>query len=242
MGLITLEPKGKVVFVGDTHGDLEASQKVINSYLNPNTRICFLGDYVDRGPDSRGNLNFLLTIQRKNKAQIHLLKGNHETFHLKPFSPADFWLSLNEGELQKYVGALDKFPLAISVGDIIALHGALPNINDLKEIDNLLPQDPNFKAIVWGDLTEQSGADGQGIWGGTRARFGPEYFARVMARVGKSVLIRSHDPRAEGSMYNNKALTIFTSCAYGTNRTVAIANFDQNPRIKSIEDLTIEEI
>ena len=38
----------KVIFVGDTQGDLEASQKVIKDYLKPGNKIVFLGNYVNR--------------------------------------------------------------------------------------------------------------------------------------------------------------------------------------------------
>jgi len=57
--LIQLE-SGKIIFVGDTHGDLEATEKIINRYLKPRNKLVFLGDYVDRGPASLDNINFLL--------------------------------------------------------------------------------------------------------------------------------------------------------------------------------------
>ncbi len=53
--LIEIKKAKKVIFVGDTHGDLEASQKVIKDYLKPGNKIVFLGDYVDRGPYLREN-------------------------------------------------------------------------------------------------------------------------------------------------------------------------------------------
>lgn len=47
--LIRLPPRGGVVFVGDTHGDLDATEQVTRRYLKESCRIVFLGDYVDRG-------------------------------------------------------------------------------------------------------------------------------------------------------------------------------------------------
>ena len=49
----------KAIFVGDTHGDLEATTTVIDKYLKENNQVVFLGDYVDRGPASRENIDFL---------------------------------------------------------------------------------------------------------------------------------------------------------------------------------------
>ena len=61
--LIEIKKAKKVIFVGDTHGDLEASQKVIKNYLKEGNIIVFLGDYVDRGSYSKENIDFLLEIK-----------------------------------------------------------------------------------------------------------------------------------------------------------------------------------
>ena len=40
-------------------------------------RLIFLGDYIDRGPDSKGVLDLMLQLQRDNPANVFLM-GNHE--------------------------------------------------------------------------------------------------------------------------------------------------------------------
>lgn len=82
----------------------------------------------------------------------------------------------------------------------------------------------------------------RGIFNSWRPTFGREHFYKAMKRLKKSVLIRSHDPRAKRSMFNNKCLTLFSSCAYGTERIVALADFTNGKRIKSVDDLVIETI
>ncbi len=241
MNLITLNPEGRYVFVGDTHGDLSASTKVIQKYLDTHTKICFLGDYVDRGPDSRGNVEFLWHQKEEHPKNIFLIKGNHETYHLKKFYPADFWESLSEVEKGKYGRKFDPLPLAISIGDIIGVHGALPDITNLEEINSIKEGEDNWGALVWGDfINYDKDADGQGKWKHTRPEYGRKYFDRVMENIGKSVLIRGHDPTAPKKLFGNHCLTIFTSCAYG-ERKIAIADFDKGP-IKTIEDLVIRTI
>jgi predicted phosphodiesterase len=238
MKLLELEPKGKFVFVGDTHGDVDASRQVISQYLNPNTRICFLGDYVDKGPASKKNIAYLLKIKEQNPERVILLQGNHENYPVYNFSPADFWEWRLDSERKEYHDIFREFPLVASVGNIIALHGALPNINCLKDIEQIKEKDDNWTAITWGDLYEGEKDYFYTIYG--RPRYGRNYFNNIMGRLGKKILIRSHDPGAREKMFDNQCLTIFTSCAYGRKRTVAIADF--NRRIESVEDLIIEGI
>jgi serine/threonine protein phosphatase 1 len=45
-------------------------------------RYVFLGDYIDRGPDSRGSVQFLLNFQRAHADRDVFLKGNHEDLML----------------------------------------------------------------------------------------------------------------------------------------------------------------
>src|SRR3972149_3094848 len=81
--LIHLPSEGKVVFVGDTHGDLDASQQVIHQYLKKPYRIVFMGDYVDRGEYSEENIQYLFGMKLKHPDQLFLLAGNHEGFMVK---------------------------------------------------------------------------------------------------------------------------------------------------------------
>ena len=61
---------------------------------NLQTQLVFLGDYVDRGPDSKGVVDRLLTIAQTHPNAV-FLKGNHEAAMLDFLSdPADMrhWL------------------------------------------------------------------------------------------------------------------------------------------------------
>ena len=47
--------------------------------VRPNDEIVFLGDYIDRGPDSHGVVSYLIKLRdylKENK--LVFLKGNHE--------------------------------------------------------------------------------------------------------------------------------------------------------------------
>ena len=63
--------------IGDIHGCKKSLKAIFRhqSFSNKDT-IIFLGDYVDRGPNSKGVINF---IQKQAKTyQCHFLRGNHE--------------------------------------------------------------------------------------------------------------------------------------------------------------------
>jgi serine/threonine protein phosphatase 1 len=65
--------------IGDIHGCLDKLQRLLDvlRYDPAADRLIFLGDYIDRGPDSKGVVDLLLGLQGENSANIFLM-GNHE--------------------------------------------------------------------------------------------------------------------------------------------------------------------
>jgi serine/threonine protein phosphatase 1 len=75
----------RIYAVGDVHGCadlLNALLKRIDDDLKTrpiaHSLQVFLGDYIDRGPDSRGVLDLLIERRQRNKTVF--LKGNHELY------------------------------------------------------------------------------------------------------------------------------------------------------------------
>jgi serine/threonine protein phosphatase 1 len=69
----------KIFAIGDIHGckyhlDRMMAMLDINS---ENDTLIFIGDYIDRGPDSKGVVDTLLDIKKRIKNAV-FLKGNHE--------------------------------------------------------------------------------------------------------------------------------------------------------------------
>ncbi len=241
--LIRLE-SGRAIFVGDTHGDLEATRTVIARYLNSKTQIVFLGDYVDRGPKSAENLNSLLRLKLEHPDNLFLLMGNHEGQGAISFHPADFWEGLDRERRTQYAIALSRMPLAASTPNgIIALHGALPDVETLEDLEKIEFGGQQWQQITWGDWQEEDGGYlGDDLLTG-RPQFGQGWFDEMMRRLKKNVLIRSHQPNARQAIYGRRCLTIFTSSAYRElipRRTIAIADLERE--VKTVDDLVIETV
>ena len=238
--LIEIPASGQTIFVGDTHGDFDATSIIAKSYLGDDRTLVFLGDYVDRGRNSQANINYLLCLKLAYPGNLFLLQGNHEGYGIFQFYPADFWETVGQELRKVYERVLLKLPLAVATGNIIGLHGALPDIKTVSDINRIQAGDEEWKQITWGDWQDVDG-DYLGIDRYTgRPQFGRTYFDRLMKRFEKNVLIRSHQPGTAQAMYDNRCLTIFTSYAYMPTRTIAIANLEEE--IKTVDDLVIQMI
>ncbi|MER8676953.1 MULTISPECIES: metallophosphoesterase family protein [unclassified Mesorhizobium] len=70
--------------IGDVHGRLDllaAMHRRIESELEykptSDWRVIHLGDYVDRGPESKGVIDFLIEVQKRDPRHL-MLAGNHD--------------------------------------------------------------------------------------------------------------------------------------------------------------------
>lgn len=89
----------KTLVVADVHGHSELLIKAIDYYKTlKDTRLVFVGDYIDRGPNSYGCLNLVKDLVASDPEHIVALMGNHEEMFL------DF---LNTGFFNVSNGLLD---------------------------------------------------------------------------------------------------------------------------------------
>lgn len=67
------------IAISDIHGCAETFRALLEQQvqLSPHDELYLLGDYVDRGPDSKGVLDHILQLKQAGY-QVHCLKGNHE--------------------------------------------------------------------------------------------------------------------------------------------------------------------
>jgi len=89
-------PGSRLYAIGDIHGRLDLLKRLLtlirdDAARRPSARkaVIYLGDYVDRGPDSKGVIDLLLSRPMQNAGfeEIHLM-GNHEDALLQFFADA----------------------------------------------------------------------------------------------------------------------------------------------------------
>jgi serine/threonine protein phosphatase 1 len=100
---------GRVVYaVGDVHGRLDLLDPLLSTIARDVTvsrpdqtpLLIFLGDYVDRGPESAGVIDRVLSLQGRTNIETRALKGNHEEALLEFLAQPTFgptWLDHGGG-------------------------------------------------------------------------------------------------------------------------------------------------
>ena len=134
---------GRTLAIGDIHGSLVALETLAQEMnFSKEDTLIFLGDYVDRGPQSKGVLDWLMDHQEK--LNIITLKGNHEIMMLDAIDDLtlfSFW-AMNGGietlhsfgclpeEIdRKYLDFMDNCQLYHETKDHIFIHaGCVPDL------------------------------------------------------------------------------------------------------------------
>lgn len=78
------------IAIGDIHGCLTALRTLLEALeLTSADTLIYLGDYVDKGPDTNGVIEHLLHFE--TSAEQIYLQGNHELLMLAARSQEDMW-------------------------------------------------------------------------------------------------------------------------------------------------------
>jgi serine/threonine protein phosphatase 1 len=128
--------------IGDIHGCIKTLVYILSKVIkfNANDSIYFLGDYIDRGTDSKAVLDFLINLQSSD-SNATFLRGNHEDMALNSYkSESDFGLwMMNGGEQtlrsfgvknildlpEKYSAFLHSTHFYMQLDDFILVHAGL---------------------------------------------------------------------------------------------------------------------
>ena len=114
------------IAIGDIHGNLSALVDLLNQIRRECGRtdtVVFLGDYIDRGPDSKGCVDAILEFRTEVPAEVLCLLGNHEDWMLRSMRDhrSHSWL-LGMGALT----TIDSYSTdaALTIGEAVARLGA----------------------------------------------------------------------------------------------------------------------
>lgn len=98
--------KGKIFIVGDIHGCLSMLKTLMDKIdWDPALdQLIFIGDYIDRGEDPKGVVDFVLNL-KKQSSLVRCLGGNHEKMLLDYLSGVDrqsFLMNGGDATLRSY--------------------------------------------------------------------------------------------------------------------------------------------
>jgi len=90
----------RIYAIGDIHGSLDKLRSLLarceHDAAGAPMRLVFIGDYIDRGPDSRGVIEHVMALQQRLGDSVVALMGNHEAMALATIDekiPAGTWLT-----------------------------------------------------------------------------------------------------------------------------------------------------
>lgn len=139
----------RLIAIGDIHGCRAALAALIDAIRpQPDDRIVALGDFIDRGPDSRGVIDDLITLSRR--CRLIPIRGNHEEMLLGGLSgatPFRWWLEHGGEETLASYGCDGDFTRSEALRRIPGEHYAFLNeTRDYFETDRHFLTHANYVA------------------------------------------------------------------------------------------------
>lgn len=140
---------GRTIAIGDIHGCSTALQALLRAVEpRPDDLIVTLGDYVNRGPDSRGVLDRLIDLRRRSRL-ISIL-GNHDEMQLQSQGRASSLAPRDSAALLTRVArSVDRLSIALTEGQLAFLEGCV----DAYETDEHIFVHASYNPIL--PLSEQ---------------------------------------------------------------------------------------
>ncbi len=140
------------IVISDIHGCLKSFKALLYKIVySKRDELYLLGDFIDRGPDSKGLIDYIWQLQADGHF-VHCLRGNHEQMLLDSFNdPHDLSLWEIHGGLDTlksfnvksvdeihddYLQWFDALPYFVEVDNYILVHAGL-NFNSNDPFENL---------------------------------------------------------------------------------------------------------
>ena len=142
---------GRLIAIGDIHGCARALEALLEAIApTPEDTVVTLGDYIDRGPDSKGVIDHLVRLSQQTN--VVPLFGNHEQMMLDVISgdaPYQSWFPHGG------IATLDSYNFTGDLGFLPAAHREfLDSMVDFYETDTHFFVHANYDADL--PLDEQA--------------------------------------------------------------------------------------
>jgi diadenosine tetraphosphatase ApaH/serine/threonine PP2A family protein phosphatase len=232
-----------LIIVGDLHGSFVDLLLVFQKFGTPESgRFLFLGDYVDRGPDSISVICLILAFLVRHPENVFLLRGNHE------FSRINRVYGFHDEIRVKYetVELWDRFQelfswlslAAIVNGSIFCVHGGLsPDLPDVQTVATIsLPivdysDNSMICDLVWSDPVDSVAGFRDNLRGSGKV-FGRDCAETFLHANNLKFLVRAHQciPMGWRLFGNLVGATIFSSsnyCHLSPNKCGVLHNRDE---------------
>jgi len=152
-GLVRPLPPGPLDIIGDIHGEMDALTALMDrlGYSRENEhpegrRLIFLGDFVDRGPDSAGVMEKVMALIERGVAyavlgnhELNLFdnekKADHNAWYFGSDKPELAKLKIDDARKAKLEGFMKSLPVAMEREDLRVVHAAWhgPSIDLIRE-------------------------------------------------------------------------------------------------------------
>lgn len=234
--LIELESPLKIV--GDLHGQFYDLLRLFEMCNHPPAaKYLFLGDYVDRGPQSLEIVCLVFAYKVKYPQQVTLLRGNHESDLINRVYGFREELRTRFGKTQirKYfLQVFNVLPVAAIVEkSIFCVHGGLSpelladDVTDIRYAINSIPRPCEVPRrgllcdLLWADPEDlpETGEDPSG-WSpnnrGCSWQFGYDVVDKFLEKFGFDLVVRAHQVVEDGYEFydNRKLITVFSAPNY----------------------------
>jgi hypothetical protein len=215
---VALPGEGKVLVVGDIHGDAQALRSITLEFLErlekgEKVYLLFLGDYSDRGLKQTEVINIILTLKSNFPENVVLLRGNHELKDIAARDGTLFELVNRFGQekgrevFDSYADLFDKLAVVAAGDETIFLHGA-PPVDGLPKEGFTRLDDQTIIQIIWNDPTlgmTINSPRGAGYLVNTQAIQG------FLKNIGAKRLVRGHEAIDNPQEYGEYIITIFST-------------------------------
>lgn len=233
---IVINVEAPINVIGDIHGQYSYLWEYLTDMNKRKEKYLFLGDYVDRGPNSIECIVLLLCLKILHRKRFFLIRGNHESEETtKKYGLYDECIQKYESkgeELYKLLlGVFEYLPLAaiISKDDqkIFCVHGGLsPNFTKISQFDELkfpikIPDAGFIRDILWSDPNDEIDQYEENPQRAGEYIFGLNAVKEFLTQNGFNYIFRAHQLVQYGYEFpflkknNDKSLlTIFSSPNY----------------------------